>query len=262
MRVEMAEPYRTLLGHLRHEVGHYYWQVLVQGQTDDAFRAVFGDERVDYAQALQRHYSQGPAPAWGRSFVSAYATAHPWEDWAETFAHYLHIRDTVQTAGAYGLVVTGPQERVAHPHAHVAVPRPEAGSRESIDSLVDTWLPLTYALNAVNRSMGKDDLYPFLLPVAVVDKLRVVHDLVLARAAASNGINAGSPQGPQEPAPQGPQEPAPQGPQEPAPAGPAMQAAPPTAESGPGEPKVQGRGGQGSSWARRAGERLKDAARR
>ena len=92
-----AEPYRTLLGHVRHEAGHYYWDRLIDG-TDrhDEFRAPFGDERDDYQAALQRHYASGPPADWQARFVTAYASAHPWEDWAETWAHYLHITDTLR----------------------------------------------------------------------------------------------------------------------------------------------------------------------
>ena len=187
IRVQLAEPYRTVLGHLRHEVGHYYWQVLVAGNglvaVDSAalqrFRDVFGDERVDYRQGLARHYAQGAPVDWVQRYVSGYATAHPWEDWAETFAHYLHIRDTLQTAAAYGMVVTGPDLPGLAPDL-VAVPLQDLPRQQAVTALVQTWLPLTYALNAVNRSMGRADLYPFVLSPAAIDKLGVVHDLVLA----------------------------------------------------------------------------------
>ena len=190
MRIQMAEPYRTLLGHLRHEVGHYYWQVLIAGNglvpvgpgTLDSFRALFGDERADYGQALRAHYAGGPPPDWQQRHVSAYATAHPWEDWAETFAHYLHINDTLQTAGAYGVVVTGPDQSLADGGALVAVPSEHSREHEAIDDLVGTWLPLSFALNAVNRSMGKGDLYPFVLTRPVIDKLGLVHRAVQAAA--------------------------------------------------------------------------------
>ncbi|WP_181784300.1 zinc-binding metallopeptidase family protein [Pseudonocardia pini] len=173
MRVQLAEPYRTLLGHLRHETGHWYWEVLVDrpGRTAD-FRALFGDESESYMDALERHYSSEPAPGWEESYVSTYATAHPWEDWAETFAHYLHIRDTSQTASAFGISVHGP-----------ALTSDPEESEKDFDALVETWLPLTAALNAVNRSMGYEDLYPFVLAPTVLDKLRFVHDLVIARPA-------------------------------------------------------------------------------
>ena len=105
-RTELDEPYRTVLGHLRHEIGHYYQPLLVT--DDERCRALFGDDRADYGEALERHYASGPPADWAERFVSAYATMHPWEDWAETFAHYLHIRDVLQTAVAYGVTVTGP----------------------------------------------------------------------------------------------------------------------------------------------------------
>src|SRR5207302_77798 len=103
-RLQMHEPYRTLLGHFRHEIAHYYWDRLVKdGPLRDGFRARFGDEREDYGAALRRHYQQGPPADWQARFVSAYASAHPWEDWAETWAHYLHMADALETAIACGL---------------------------------------------------------------------------------------------------------------------------------------------------------------
>ncbi|GAA1877328.1 putative zinc-binding metallopeptidase [Pseudonocardia ailaonensis] len=173
MRVQLAEPYRTLLGHLRHETGHWYWEVLVdRAARNEGFRALFGDERASYADAVERHYSSEPPAGWADAYVSAYATMHPWEDWAETFAHYLHVRDTSQTASAFGISVHGP-----------ALESEPEESEKDFDALIETWLPLTAALNAVNRSMGLDDLYPFVLAPAVLDKLRFVHDLVVARPA-------------------------------------------------------------------------------
>ncbi len=178
LRVQLAEPYRTLLGHLRHETGHWYWDVLVSADPEP-FRALFGDERADYGAALERHYASAPPLGWENSYVSTYATAHPWEDWAETFAHYLHIRDTLQTAASFGLAVNGPDAAVVSHAPLRATPREVPGE---FDEIVNTWLPLTYALNAVNRSMGKDDLYPFYLSTAVLTKLRFVHDAVLAHS--------------------------------------------------------------------------------
>jgi hypothetical protein len=167
IRDELGEPYRTVLGHLRHEVGHYYWPLLVtEGDARDRFRALFGDEREDYGAALERHYADGPPADWSQQFVSAYAATHPWEDWAETFAQYLHIWDALQTAAEYGVRVGD------------AEPDPAAGD---FRALLARWLPLTYALNAINRSMGRDDLYPFVLAEPVIDKLAFVHELV-ARA--------------------------------------------------------------------------------
>jgi hypothetical protein len=181
-RAELGEPYRTMLGHLRHELGHYFQPLILAGEADwTACRARFGDERADYAEALDRHYADGPPADWADRHVSAYATMHPWEDWAETFAHYLHIRDTLQTAAEYGVSVRGPRA-VELDRSLKARPQPDAGRRDFAE-LLHNWLPLTYALNAVNRSMGRDDLYPFTLAEPVVDKLQFVHERVQAAGA-------------------------------------------------------------------------------
>jgi hypothetical protein len=172
VRQDMGEAYRTMLGHVRHETGHYYWVVLVErAGRCDRFRELFGDERADYGEAMDRHYANGAPKDWGQDYVSAYATMHPWEDWAETFAHYLHIRDTLQTAAAFGM--------------HVEAPEPELSAEPSEDvedepfsQVLGEWLPLTYALNAVNRSMGSGDLYPFVISPPVITKLTWVHQTV------------------------------------------------------------------------------------
>jgi hypothetical protein len=179
-QAQLGEPYRTLLGHFRHEIGHYYEPILVDrsGQRE-AFRTLFGPETLDYQKELERHYEQGPPADWAQRHVSSYATMHPSEDWAETFAHYLHIRDTLQTAAAFGVRVTGPE---GVPDESVG--EPENGERP-FAKLMEVWLPLTYALNAVNRSMGSHDLYPFTLAAAVIDKLSFVHDRVLEVAATT-----------------------------------------------------------------------------
>lgn len=185
-RAELGEPYRTMLGHLRHELGHYFQPLIIAGEEQwAAARELFGDERADYGQALERHYAEGPEADWAQRHVSAYATMHPWEDWAETFAHYLHIRETLQTAAAYGVSVSGPRT-VTGDRSLKAAPQPEDGDR-GFDELLENWLPLTYALNAVNRSMGRDDLYPFTLAPPVIAKLRFVHARVLAATAAPVG---------------------------------------------------------------------------
>ncbi len=172
-REELGEPYRTMLGHFRHEVGHYYEPILVErAGYSEAARTLFGDERMDYGEAIDKHYNDGPPADWEERYVSSYATMHPWEDWAETWAHYLHIRDTLETAGAYGLTVTGPTPSLS------ASPDEEIAAGAPFPQLLDEWLPLTYALNQVNRSMGKDDLYPFTLPPTVIDKLTFVHERV------------------------------------------------------------------------------------
>jgi hypothetical protein len=180
MRQEMAETYRTLLGHFRHEVGHWFWDRLVRDGgpgTLAAFRALFGDERQDYAAALSAHYERGPPPDWPARFASAYAAAHPWEDWAETWAHYLHMVDTLETAGAFGVRV---RPRIAPGDASMSAEvdfDPHAPGHR-IETLVGEWLPLTFAVNGLNRSMGQQDLYPFVLSAAAVEKLGFVHRLV------------------------------------------------------------------------------------
>jgi hypothetical protein len=176
-RVQMGEPYRTLLGHMRHEVGHFFFPVLANtGARLAAARALFGDERGDYQAALDRHYADGPPDDWAQSYVSAYATMHPSEDWAETFAHVLHLHDALQTAREYGVRVEGPPGR-PDLHAEPVVAAGAVGLRE----VLDDWLGLTYALNALNRSLGHDDLYPFVLTGPVIEKLDLVDDLVAGR---------------------------------------------------------------------------------
>jgi hypothetical protein len=178
LRVRLAEPYRTMLGHFRHETGHWYWDVLIDGKpAQQGFRELFGDERADYAQALEQHYGSDPEPGWQQRYVSVYASAHPWEDWAETFAHYLHMRDTLQTSSSFGIFVSGPEAPVRE-NANAPLTSLPDDDHVDFDHILDTWLPLTYALNAVNRSMGKDDLYPFVLSPTVIDKLRFVHALI------------------------------------------------------------------------------------
>jgi hypothetical protein len=171
-RQQLGEPYRTLLGHFRHEIGHYYWDRLIRGRCLEPFRAMFGDETADYAGARKRHYESGPPADWTQRFVSAYASMHPWEDWAETFAHYLHIVDTLETARAYGLALK--------PKAASGLPAVATGRLQfdDFDDLVSAWFPLTSALNSLNRSMGLADLYPFVLSDAAIAKLRFVHDIV------------------------------------------------------------------------------------
>jgi hypothetical protein len=189
-RTSMGELYRTLLGHFRHEVGHYYWDRLVRDGGEVAnFRALFGDESADYSEALSRHYTQGPPADWQQRYVSAYATMHPWEDWAETWAHYMHIIDTLEMAGAFGITIApaisqAPDLGTAigydlDPHRHVDMAR-----------LVRAWLPLTYAVNCLNRSMGQPDLYPFVLPEPVVEKMDYIHRLIQKAARQPEAMQA------------------------------------------------------------------------
>ena len=185
-RAELAEPYRSLLGHFRHEVGHHYWDILVRdGGTLEQCRAIFGDDSQDYEAALKRHYEQGAPADWSERFVSAYATSHPWEDFAETWAHYLHIVDTLETANAFGLRIAPSVDREG---AHFAKLNFDPYAVGSIDRIVDAWAPFVVAMNSVNRAMGRPDLYPFIIAPAVVEKLRFIHDLV--RGAAQGAASA------------------------------------------------------------------------
>ena len=171
-RTELREPYRTLLGHVRHEIGHYYWDRLVRdGDRLDAFRSLFGDERRDYAGALRDHYANGPASGWQQSFISSYASVHPWEDFAETWAHYIHIVDTLDTAQAFGM-------RASHPDGLATGQSFDPYAMRDVETLLAAWVPLTVAMNAVNRSMGQPDLYPFVLSTPVGSKLQFIGDLV------------------------------------------------------------------------------------
>lgn len=178
-RTDMGEPYRTLLGHFRHEIGHYVWDRLVKEdpETLERFRALFGDERDDYGEALKRHYAAGPPADWQSNYVSGYAAAHPWEDFAETWAHYLHIVDTLETARAFGLRIRPRVSEGADLEAKVDFNPHKA---RDIEDLIEPWLPLTYAVNSLNRSMGQPDLYPFILSPAVIGKLGFMNGLVRA----------------------------------------------------------------------------------
>jgi hypothetical protein len=175
-RVEMHEPYRTLLGHFRHESGHYYWDRLIdEGGRVEGFRAVFGDERQDYAKSLQDHYARGGTlPDWQERYVSEYATAHPWEDWAETWAHYLHMVDLLETAASYNMKLTVPGQELEVED----VVNPLETGHPDFDTLVEQWVPLTLLVNSLNRSLGQEDAYPFALSPGALEKLRYVHDVI------------------------------------------------------------------------------------
>jgi hypothetical protein len=175
-RLQMGEPYRTVLGHFRHEVGHHFWDVLVRdGGRLDACRAVFGDETVDYEEALKAHYKDGAPANWQQHFVSSYATSHPWEDFAETWAHYLHIVDTLEMAGEFGLDVKPRLDHIGGLSSHIDFDPYDASG---IDPIMNAWLPFVYAMNSVSRTMGTRELYPFVLSPAVITKLGFIHDLV------------------------------------------------------------------------------------
>lgn len=175
LRIRLGEPYRTMLGHLRHEIGHYFQNVLIVDEQSWAeCRALFGDERTSYRDALSRHYREGAPDGWALSFISEYATMHPWEDFAETFAHYLHITGTLQTAAAIGMTLDG--DAFANRDSDV-VPLASYAD-EPVHRLVSDWRWMSHAFNRVNRSMGMGDLYPFEIVPAVVRKLAFIHDIV------------------------------------------------------------------------------------
>lgn len=182
VREQMHEPYRTLLGHLRHEVGHYYWDRLIDGSTWlEDFRRLFGDERQDYAAALERNHQQGPPPGWEQQHVSAYASVHPWEDWAETWAHYLHMVDTLDTALSFGLD-SRKLELEIDPFSRDALFQPNHPGAKRFLAFLNAWISLTAVLNELSRSMGQPDLYPFALPRPAVAKLHFIHLVVASHA--------------------------------------------------------------------------------
>ncbi len=162
MRIAMNEPLRTLLGHMRHESGHYYWSVVVNDSNRDAARGLFGDERADYGQALDRYYENGPIDGWPESYISAYASAHPSEDWAETWAHYLHIRSVMETALANRMI-----ESV----------NPDAWRSEFIEVII--------RVNEIVRSLGQVDAYPFIITDRIAEKIEFVHEAVSDYAAGA-----------------------------------------------------------------------------
>jgi hypothetical protein len=181
-RVQFNEPLRTLVGHFRHEAAHYYWLLLI---VDSAwlprFRELFGDETTHYRTELAKYHRNGPATDWAVRGVSAYASAHPWEDWAETTAHYFHIVDSVETAAEYGISFRSDE---ASSNSR-AVPERHFADGSDCDDLLRTWMPLASVLNSFNRGMGLPDLYPFVLSDAAVQKLRFVHEVL--RAAGQPG---------------------------------------------------------------------------
>ncbi|MCH6236725.1 zinc-binding metallopeptidase family protein [Cognataquiflexum rubidum] len=176
-RNSMDEVYRTVLGHFRHEIGHYYWERLIWGTDNlDAFRSNFGDETYSYQEALNHYYQHGAPANWNQNFISAYATMHPWESWAETWAHYMHIVDTLETAYFYGLSI--------NPKVHESISVKSAKITENayycknFDTIFDQWLPLSFMMNSINRSMGLQDLYPFVINLNVKEKLRFIHNVI------------------------------------------------------------------------------------
>jgi hypothetical protein len=192
-RRAMNEPYRTLVGHFRHEIGHYYWYRLVDNPGSEwlpRFRELFGDENQDYAESLKKSYEEGPRPDWHLHFVSAYASVHPWEDWAECWAHYMHMRDTVDTAASYGLSLDAAQLDFT-PFAAADLYQPEHPDAPRFLDFLNRWTQLTMLLNGMSRAMGQPDFYPFVMPHEVVAKLHFIHLLVMTTAGGKVMEQAG-----------------------------------------------------------------------
>ncbi|OUL58014.1 zinc-binding metallopeptidase family protein [Pseudoalteromonas ulvae] len=176
MREKMNEQYRTLIGHFRHESGHYYWDRLIQNSPKlEEFRALFGDERLCYTESLNSYYQNGPSDQWQNVWISAYASMHPWEDWAETWAHYLNMVDTLETANDFQMCIA--QQNIKNPLQKCTIVD-DAYTAISFTQLFDDWCKLTRTLNAINRSMGHDEAYPFVISISALNKLRFVHEII------------------------------------------------------------------------------------
>ena len=179
-RRSLQEVYRTLLGHFRHEIGHYYWERLIAGTERVAgFRELFGDEQRDYEEALKTHYQTGPPPNWSEQYISSYASAHPWEDWAESWAHYMHILDTLETAYAYGLSME-PLISDSLQDSKVDI-KTDPYAIHDFETIFGYWLPLTFAMNSLNRSMGLNDVYPFVITRPAKEKMAFIHEVIQAQ---------------------------------------------------------------------------------
>ncbi|MCB1348691.1 MAG: putative zinc-binding metallopeptidase [Paracoccaceae bacterium] len=164
-REALAESYRTMIGHLRHELAHMiWWRLSIEPDFLADFRALFGDEEADYRAALDRHYSNGPPEGWRDNFLTAYASAHPHEDWAETTAHLLHLIDIADSAIAVGLSAPDAPDR-----------NWDAYGEPDAEKLTTIAAELAMKINHVNRSMGLSDLYPFVLHDRARQKLAFVH---------------------------------------------------------------------------------------
>ena len=180
-RKKMGEPYRTLLGHFRHEVGHYYWTRLIENNDSllYEFRQIFGNEQRDYGGALQWYYQNGAPVGWQQYHITVYASSHPWEDWAETWAHYLHMMDTLETAWSFGLSVKA--RNIPIQRQVSATLDTDPYEIENFREIITQWLPFTYAMNSINRSMGINDLYPFVMSDWVITKLDFIHRVCRAQ---------------------------------------------------------------------------------
>ena len=185
LRAQMHEPYRTLLGHFRHETGHFIWNQMVRdsGLTAQC-RDVFGNDGLDYGQALQHHYQNGPPNDWQAHFISEYASSHPWEDFAETFAHVLHIIDTLEMARSHQMRLSVGE----YPAHEIAI---DPYTETHFDTLADLWIPLSITMNSLHDSMGERPLYPFVLTASVRAKLSFVHRVVTRQIQAKSRTISG-----------------------------------------------------------------------
>ncbi len=175
-KLDLGEKYRTLLGHFRHEIGHYYWDVLIKNSNKlNQFRQLFGNENLDYAEAIKTYYTKEASATWPNHFISQYATSHPWEDWAESWAHYMHVMDTLETAYYFGLRVN-PGKQTGAKNLPAEISR-DPYTIDNFSEIIENWLPLTFAVNSLNRSMGHPDFYPFFIAPYVIEKLQFIHDI-------------------------------------------------------------------------------------
>ena len=180
-RHAMREPYRTLLGHFRHEIGHYYWERLVKGTNFlEPYRELFGNEQSDYTEALNRYYQSGAPANWPDNFISAYASAHPWEDWAESWAHFLHIQDTLEVTNDFGLANRQIPLTTQDEHSKSG----RSSKAATFDEAIAAWSELAVAMNSINRSMGHPDLYPFALSPSVIAKLHFIYKVIVTKGEA------------------------------------------------------------------------------
>lgn len=172
---DLNEKYRTLLGHFRHEIGHYYWDVLIKNDPKQLqkFRKLFGDETVNYEQALRGYYSN-PNKNTSNHYISIYATSHPWEDWAESWAHYMHLMDTVETAFNFGIQLDTESLNARN------ITAPKISDPYAVKKFIDIfnmWVPLGFAVNGLSRSMGHPEFYPFVISEEIVEKLSFIHKI-------------------------------------------------------------------------------------
>jgi hypothetical protein len=182
-KLAMGEHYRTLLGHFRHELGHYYFDQLIANSPKKhaLCKQYFGDDELDYQEALIRHYEKGAPESWRETFISEYATMHPYEDWAETWAHYMHIIDTLETAQNFSITGSTSGNSVdTEEVGELNLPQDASyfSAQTSITNILDTWMDFSVILNSLNRSMGLSDAYPFVLTQAVRIKLSFIHHAI------------------------------------------------------------------------------------